>query len=70
MGEVDDAEDAEHERQPARDEEQHEPVLHPVQELDGEADEVHSKTPLSFRGSRSENPEPVNTVVAGRARQA
>ena len=34
--EVDDAEDAEDERQPARHQEQHQPVLHAVEQLDGE----------------------------------
>jgi hypothetical protein len=40
--EVDHAQDAEHERQPGRDQEQHEPVLHGVQELHGEGGEVHA----------------------------
>ena len=56
VGEVDDAEDAEHERQPARDEEQQEPVLHPVQELDGEADEIHSQQSAVIPGLAKREP--------------
>jgi hypothetical protein len=41
VGEIDDAENAEHQRQSAGHQEQHHSVLHGIQELNAKGDEVH-----------------------------
>ncbi|CKY57829.1 Uncharacterised protein [Mycobacterium tuberculosis] len=41
MREIDDAENAEHQRQPAGDEKQDHPILNGIQKLNAESHEVH-----------------------------
>ena len=50
---VDDAHDSEDQRQPARDEEQQQPVLDPVQELDQEGSDVQANPSASAAGGPS-----------------
>jgi hypothetical protein len=49
MGQVDDAHDAEHQRQPAGDEEQQQAVLQAVEQLDQEKGEIHGKSAVALR---------------------
>ncbi len=45
MGEIDDAEDAENERQPAGDKKEHKAVLNAIQQLNGEGQRIHHDCP-------------------------
>jgi len=57
VGEVDDAHDPEDQRETARDEEQQQPVLDPVQQLDQEGVDIHRvRSPPSARSDRSHAP--------------
>ena len=55
--EVDDPHDAEDQRQPARDQEQQQPVLDAVQELDSDRAEFHRRRGSDARGCRTQPPE-------------
>ncbi len=55
--EIDHAKDAEDQRQPARDQEQHEAVLHAVEHLNGEGGEVHEGSVVPRLAEREEGGE-------------
>ena len=62
MGQVDDAHDAEDQRQAAGDQEQQEPVLHPVEELREKAGETH-QCPLRREPSAGASPDMIFVMI-------